>query len=179
MNYKEIRSDFRTALNELWEASNLEENDLIVIGCSTSEILGKHIGKGGSEELGIQICEEFFDFCTDKKINPCFQCCEHLNRGIVISKKIAKERNLTMVNVKPQVHAGGSLATAAYKMFSDPCVVQSIQAQAGIDIGDTLIGMHLKPVAVPFRSSKKNIGDANLVMAYTRLPYIGGPRAIY
>lgn len=181
MNFKQLRYDLRNSLEELWNESNLEENDILVVGCSTSEILGKNIGKGGSEELGIELCNEIFDFCSSKKINPCFQCCEHLNRSLIISKKVAKSRNLTIVNVKPKLDAGGAMATAAYNSFDDPVAVQFIKAEAGIDIGDTLIGMHLKPVVVPVRPSLKDrkLGMANLVMAYTRYPYVGGPRALY
>lgn len=181
MNYDKIVKELRIALDELWEESNLEPNDLIVFGCSTSEILGNHIGSNGSEELGILLCDEIFSFCKSRQIHPCFQCCEHLNRSLIISKTIANIHNFTMVNVKPQIHAGGALATAAYNKFVDPVAVQFVMADAGVDIGDTLIGMHLKPVAVPFRPSipGRKIGMANLVMAYTRLPYVGGPRAIY
>ena len=180
-NYKQLRSDLRTALEELYNAGSFEDDDVLVIGCSTSEVLGKHIGKGGSEELGIELCDEIFNFCNSKKLNPCFQCCEHLNRSLIISKKIAKQRNLTIVNVKPKLDAGGAMATAAYNKFTDPVAVQSIQAECGIDIGDTIIGMHLKPVVVPVRPSlmDRKLGMANLVMAYTRYPYVGGPRAIY
>lgn len=171
----------RVALEELYERSNLEQGDCIVFGCSTSEILGKHIGKGGSKELGEILCDEIFDFCKVHALHPAFQCCEHLNRSLVISKEVAKARGLMQVNVKPQLNAGGALAVAAYQHFETPVMVSHVQAEAGVDIGDTLIGMHLKPVAVPVRPgiTDRKLGEANLVMAFSRLPYVGGPRAIY
>lgn len=179
--FQEYRKDLRMALEELYSKSNLEKDSIIVFGCSTSEILGKHIGKGSSEELGKELCAEIFDFCRTYALQPAFQCCEHLNRSLVVEKETAAKRGLIIVNVKPQLHAGGALALAAYHTFDNVCMVMNIAADAGVDIGDTLIGMHLKAVAVPVRPSLKDrkIGAANLVMAYTRPPYIGGPRAAY
>ena len=84
-----------------------------------------------------------------------------------------------IVNVVPQPKAGGSFATAAYAAFSDPVAVEHIRADAGMDIGDTLIGMHLKEVAVPVRLSVKTVGEAPLVCARTRPKFIGGCRAVY
>ena len=179
--FQEYREKLRLSLEELHEKSKLEADSLIVFGCSTSEILGKHIGKGGSEELGKELCAEIFDFCNAHQLRPAFQCCEHLNRSLVVDMETAKRDRLTRVNVKPQLSAGGALAVAAYNTFENVCMVMNIQADAGVDIGDTIIGMHLRPVVVPVRPSIENrkIGEANLVMAYSRLPYVGGPRAIY
>lgn len=180
-NFHEIAKTLRIALEELLKKSNLEAEDLVVFGCSTSEILGKHIGKGGSEVLGKILCNEIFDFCENHSLHPVFQCCEHLNRSLVMDKQVAKQRGYTLVNVKPQLSAGGALAVAAFQTFEAPAMVAHVQAEAGVDIGDTIIGMHLRPVAVPVRPSisERKLGQANLVMAYSRLPYVGGPRAIY
>ena len=130
-------------------------------------------------QIGEWVAKTVLDFCAEKGFVPIFQCCEHLNRSLVIPLDAAKECGYVRVNAVPQPKAGGSVPAAAWKMLAQPALVMRVQADAGIDIGDTLIGMHLRPVAVPFRGSVRAVGQANLVMAFSRLPYVGGERAVY
>ena len=175
-----ICADLTEAMRYLSEKAALEAGSQLVIGCSTSEICGAQIGKGSSPEIGGFVARTVIRFCGERGLVPCFQCCEHLNRSLVMPKKEAKASGYTLVKAVPQPKAGGSVPAAAWKMLEDPCLVAHIQADAGIDIGDTLIGMHLRPVAVPLRMNElRRIGFANLVMAWSRLPYIGGERARY
>ena len=180
MNKQEITAQVQTALNVVYETGHMEKGDQMVVGCSTSEIAGGRIGKASVPELGEWVAEAVLSFCSDKGIVPIFQCCEHLNRSLVMEKEEAVRHGYTRVSAVPQPKAGGSVPAAAWKMLKNPALVMQVQAEGGIDIGDTLIGMHLKPVAVPVRSDDVDkVGHANLVMAYTRLPYVGGSRAVY
>ena len=179
MNPADIQRDILTALTELAAAGHLETGAQIVVGCSTSEIAGGVIGHASAPEIGEWVASAVIQFCKEGGFIPVFQCCEHLNRSLVMPRAAAKENRYTLVNALPQPKAGGSVPAAAWKMMEQPCLVQFVQADAGIDIGDTLIGMHLRPVAVPFRGTVSQVGKARLVMAYTRLPYIGGQRAVY
>ena len=154
-------------------------NDLFILGCSTSEIAGKPIGKAGSIEIGNQVIQGAMRACEAARVALCVQCCEHLNRALVIPRQIAAARRYERVCAVPHPTAGGSCAVAAWRLFEDPALVEFVQAEAGMDIGDTLIGMHLRPVAVPFRASVSKIEQANVVMAYTRPKFIGGERARY
>ena len=175
-----IKKDLHSALEGLFEVAKLEEGDIFVVGCSTSEILGNKIGSSGSEDCAKVVFETINDFCTKHKVFLAAQCCEHLNRAIVIEKEAYKLHRLdNRVNAVPQIHAGGSFATTAYKGFSDPVVVEDIKADAGIDIGDTFIGMPLRTVAVPVRVAVSKIGCAHLTLARTRRKYVGGERAVY
>jgi len=167
------------ALEEFLPLAKLEPGRILVIGCSTSEVLGQTIGRGSSKELGQELYRVLEAQCRTHKVYPAFQCCEHLNRALVIERAAMEKYNLTEVTVIPVSGAGGSLAAAAYEFLPDPVVVENIQAHAGIDIGDTFIGMHLKPVAIPLRISIKQIGQAHLTLARTRPKLIGGPRAQY
>ena len=181
MNTEEsIRSELREALLYLKEKGNLQPGARVVIGCSTSEVAGGTIGKNSVPELGEVIADEIITVCGETGLVPVFQCCEHLNRCLVMEKAAALEDRLTRVKAIPQPKAGGSVPAAAWKLMKEPALVVSAQCDAGIDIGDTLIGMHLRPVAVPLRCDKvKKIGEAHLVMAWCRLPYVGGSRAVY
>ena len=170
----EIKEQTKAVFDELMEQAKLEEGDILVVGCSSSEIASHKIGSYSSEEIGEAVAQTFLNCCKEKKIYLAAQCCEHLNRAIIIEKAAAKEYRLPMVNVVPKLKAGGSFAA-----LQAPVAVEAIQAHAGIDIGDTLIGMHLRPVAVPVRISTKNIGEAHVVCARTRLKFIGGERASY
>lgn len=176
---EEIKKQLSTALDDLLAVANLHENDILVVGCSTSEVLGEKIGSYGSLDVAAELYEAIAPKLAEKKIFLAAQCCEHLNRAIIIERAAAEKYGFEIVNAVPHAHAGGSFATTVYKMFKEPVTVERIKAHAGIDIGDTLIGMHLKAVAVPVRSSVKKIGEANLVMARTRPKYIGGERAKY
>ena len=175
----EIRSQLETAFDELYSAATPEKGDILVIGCSTSEVLGQKIGTSGSLETATEIFSALKSKADETGLFLACQCCEHLNRAIVVEKSLAKRDRLTIVNAVPHEHAGGSLATAAYRGFEEPVLVEEITAQLGMDIGQTLIGMHLARVAVPVRLSVKKIGEANVVFARTRPKYIGGERAKY
>ena len=175
----EIEQEVRGAVRDLLEVANLEAGDALVIGCSSSEVANMRIGSFSSEEIGKCIAAAILDELDGTGIYMAAQCCEHLNRAIIVEKSYAKENRIPIVNVVPQLKAGGSFATAAYAYMKDPVAIEYIQAQAGIDIGDTLIGMHLAPVAVPVRSEHSMVGGAHVVMARTRAKYIGGIRAGY
>ena len=174
-----IGQDWLEMLKEFHQTVELRAGHILVIGCSTSEVAGEHIGTAGSEQIAEAIYQELDQLRRETGIELAFQCCEHLNRSLVISLSAAKENRYIRVNAIPQPKAGGSVPAAAWKRMEDPCLVMNLQADAGLDIGDTLIGMHLRPVAVPYRGEIKQIGHANLVCAYSRLPYVGGERAVY
>ena len=157
----------------------LKDGAMVVLGCSTSEVMGERIGKGSVPELGGYIAQAMWEACCENLLVPAFQCCEHLNRALVMEREEIYKRNLIQVHAIPQPKAGGSVPAAAWKLLTHPGLAQSVQADAAIDIGGTLVGMHIRPVAVPVRMEMRRIGQANLVMAYSRLPYTGGPRAVY
>ena len=167
------------AFPALQSAGEIAPGGLIVLGCSTSEVAGARIGKGSVPELGEIIARAMLDSCRSRGLDAAFQCCEHLNRAIVMEKRVLRERNLTQVRAIPQPKAGGSVPAAAWRMLEQPALAMNVQADAAIDVGDTLVGMHIRPVAVPLRIGRSRVGQANLVMAYSRLPYIGGSRAVY
>ena len=177
--YQEITDQLAECLRYLKEAGHLRSGAVVVMGCSTSEVAGARIGKGSVPELGEIIARAMLDACHKRGLSAAFQCCEHLNRAIVMEQDALDQRRLMQVRAIPQPKAGGSVPAAAWKMLKSPALAMSVQAEAGIDIGDTLVGMHIRPVAVPLRMDAKKIGEANLVMAYSRLPYIGGSRAVY
>ena len=169
----------RIAAKEIVEIGKLKKGEILVVGCSTSEITGNKIGTQSVPEVAESVCKAIKDVLDEKGIYLAAQCCEHLNRAIIIERELADRLGLDTVNVVPQPKAGGSFATAAYKLFENAVAVECIRADAGLDIGQTLIGMHLKPVAVPVRLSVKAIGDAILTAARTRAKFIGGCRAVY
>ena len=176
---EEIRLTLRQAVDALADAGHIQPGGLIVLGCSTSEVAGARIGKGSVPELGEVIARAMLDACRAHGLEAAFQCCEHLNRAIVMEQRVLKELRLTQVRAIPQPKAGGSVPAAAWKLLDQPALAMAVQADAAIDIGDTLVGMHIRPVAVPLRLDVNHVGHANLVMAYSRLPYIGGSRAVY
>ena len=179
MEPKEIANQVQTAVLQVLNAYPQKENSIFVIGCSSSEVAGGKIGKNSSEEIGKIIFEAAHKILSKKKIFIACQCCEHLNRALVIEEACAEKYNLEQVSVVPWVHGGGSLATAAYHGLKNPVVVEHVKASAGLDIGGTLIGMHLKDVAVPLHPEQKNIGSACVTAAYSRPKLIGGERARY
>ena len=174
-----VKAQLRQVAEELIEKAGLTSGNIVVVGCSSSEILGDNMGTNSSPELGEMVFKALNDVFKEKGIIIAAQCCEHLNRAIIIEEEAAEKYGLEMVNVKPQLKAGGSFSVAAWNNFAAPCAVEKIQAHAGIDIGDTLIGMHLRSVAVPVRTKRNSIGSAHVVCARTRLKFIGGERAIY
>ncbi|OXM86417.1 TIGR01440 family protein [Paenibacillus rigui] len=174
-----LRSQTEQVLRELVQAGRLEAGQLLVIGTSTSEVLGQHIGTSGTEEVARHLFAAVEAVRAEVGFYPAFQCCEHLNRALVVERAAMREYRLEQVSVIPVPRAGGSMASYAYKHLQQACVVETIEAHAGIDIGGTLIGMHLKRVAVPLRPSIRMIGHAPVQMAYTRPKLIGGDRAVY
>lgn len=168
-----------TATRELVKVSGIKKGQVTVVGCSTSEIVGGKIGTKSVPEVAEAVCCAVKRVLDENGVFLAAQCCEHLNRAVIVEREVAERLGLDIVNVVPQPKAGGSFATAAYKLFKEPVAVESIRADAGLDIGQTLIGMHLKPVAVPVRLSVKTIGEAILTAARTRPKFIGGCRAVY
>ena len=166
-------------MTELLNAAHPEPEDIVVVGCSSSEILGEHIGKGSSPEAAKAVLDGLAPVVQSHGLYLAAQCCEHLNRALILEKAAAKKYGYPIVNVVPQPKAGGSFATAVYAYLQAPVAVESIRAACGLDIGGTLIGMHLRPVAVPVRLSLDHIGSAILLCARTRPKYIGGNRAVY
>lgn len=177
--YEQIKTETEKAVRELLEKTNLKKGSIVVVGCSSSEILGEQIGKGSSPETGAVVAEAVLKVLGENGIYLAAQCCEHLNRALVIERAAAEKYMLEEVCVRPMPKAGGSFATAVYDKMDDPVMVEHVKAHAGIDIGCTLIGMHLKDVAVPLRLSVKTIGSALVNAAYTRSKLIGGVRAHY
>ena len=179
MEVKEITAQSRQALLELLETAKLKKGSILVVGCSSSEILGEKIGTNSSMDAAKAVVEGILPVLREKGIYLAAQCCEHLNRALIVEEEAAEKYGLDVVNVMPQPKAGGSFATNVWQSLTHPVAVETIRADAGMDIGATLIGMHLKPVAVPVRISVKQIGCAPLVLARTRPKYIGGQRARY
>ena len=177
--FEQIKEQAERAVRELLEASKLQPGDLLVIGCSSSEIMGERIGKGSSMEAAQAVYEGIAPVLEEKGILLAAQCCEHLNRALIVERSTAEKFGYEPVNVRPWAHAGGSFATTVWEHMEQPAAVEHIRAHAGMDIGDTLIGMHLREVAVPVRLSIRKIGAASLVCARTRPKFVGGERARY
>ena len=179
MELSELTAQARKATEELLEAAHLETGDIFVVGCSSSEIRGGRIGHDSSMEVAAAVLAGVLPPLQEQGVYLAAQCCEHLNRALIVEREYALAHGLEIVCVKPQPKAGGSFATTAYENFRDPVAVEEVSAAAGIDIGGTLIGMHLKRVAVPVRLSVKTIGKAAILCARTRPKFIGGSRAVY
>lgn len=167
------------AVTELLSVAELKPGQILVVGCSTSEVRGEKIGSAGSDEVAGAILSALTWCCAEKDVFLAVQCCEHLNRALVMERPAAERYGFEEVGVVPVPKAGGALAARAMRQFIDPVVVESIEAHAGLDIGLTLIGMHLKRVAVPVRLQEKQIGQALITAARTRPRLIGGARAVY
>ncbi len=174
-----IEAQTRQAVTELLDTAHLQAGDLFVIGCSSSEITGGSIGKHSSMEAAAAVYRGAAPVLAERGIYLAAQCCEHLNRALILEREAARRFGYEQVCVLPQPHAGGSWATTCWQNFTDPVAVEEIRADAGLDIGGTLIGMHLKRVAVPVRLSLDHIGSALLLCARTRPKLIGGIRAHY
>ena len=178
-NFEQITAQARTAARELLDAAGLSPGDIFVVGCSSSEMLGGHIGKASSQEAAEAVFSGIYPLLRERDVYLAAQCCEHLNRALVIEQECAQRYGYEPVCVVPQPKAGGSFATQAWQTFARPAAVERIRAHAGLDVGGTLIGMHLREVAVPVRLSLDHIGQAILLCARTRPKFIGGSRAVY
>ncbi|RAL23324.1 TIGR01440 family protein [Thermoflavimicrobium daqui] len=179
MNSEELTHEIYTVIHDLIQAMPLNNRHLLVFGVSTSEVAGQRIGSAGSDEIAQALFHGIKQAQTKFGFQIAFQCCEHLNRAVVVERKTAEYFGYTEVAAIPVPHAGGAMASYAYKHLEQSVLVEEVHADAGIDIGDTLIGMHLKPVAVPVRPSIRQVGAAHVTMAKTRPKLIGGARAVY
>ncbi|MDO5717432.1 MAG: TIGR01440 family protein [Tissierellia bacterium] len=175
----EIRIKTEEAIKELVEIAEMRENDIFVIGASTSEIQGSRIGKNSNIEIGEAVIETALSVLRPMGIYLAVQGCEHINRALVIEREAAERYGFEEVTVKPALHAGGACSLSAYKMANDPVMIEHIVAKAGLDIGDTSIGMHIKFVQIPVRLKVKEIGQAHISALKSRPKLIGGPRADY
>ena len=174
-----IKTDAMTAVKELCETAKPQKGDIFIIGCSSSEVLGEKIGTNSSLDVANALFEGIYPVLKESGVYMAVQCCEHLNRAVILEAEAAEKYGYDAVNVVPQPKAGGSFATVTYQNMKKPVAVEKISASLGIDIGLTMIGMHLKSVAVPVRLSIKKIGNAPIVCARTRPKFIGGVRATY
>ena len=177
--YEKIVEQSKKMIEEFLSVAPMKEGEILVIGCSSSEIVGETIGKGSDFNAAKAVYEGIAPILRESGIFLAAQCCEHLNRALVVERECAEKYGLEIVCVVPKAKAGGSFATTAYENFENPVVVEAVKAHAGVDIGSTFIGMHLRQVAVPVRLSMKALGKANVTFARTRPKYIGGPRAQY
>ena len=179
LSEKELKDQLTEIVNDILAEAHLKKGDLFVLGCSTSEVVGGHIGKNSSAEVGQWIIRTLKELLDPKEIALAVQGCEHLNRALVVERTVAEAKNFEIVSVVPALHAGGACSVAAFDQFNDPVEVEHVVGQAGIDIGDTSIGMHIKHVQVPVRPRLKTLGQAHVTALRTRPKYIGGPRANY
>ncbi|RBP04795.1 TIGR01440 family protein [Rossellomorea aquimaris] len=179
MEIAQMKEELQTILQEFSKQVPMKKGQVFVVGCSTSEVMGERIGTSGTIEVAEMIFDELKGWADSIGVSLAFQCCEHLNRAIVLERDAAERKGLDEVTVIPVRKAGGAMATQAYHSFKDPVMVEHIKGDAGIDIGDTFIGMHLKHVAVPIRVSQKSLGEAHITLAKTRPKLIGGVRAVY
>ncbi len=177
--YEEISHAAGEAIRELLDVSGVLAGSTVVVGCSSSEIIGQKIGSHSNKEVAQAVLDGILPLLKQRKVHLAAQCCEHLNRALVVEKQWALQNGAEVVAAKPQPKAGGSFASCTYTAFEEPVLIEQIQADAGLDIGLTMIGMHLKAVAVPLRLTVTHIGEAMITAAYTRPKYIGGARACY
>lgn len=177
--YEQMREQAKNAICELLAEAQPRSGQVVVIGCSSSEIMGKKIGKASTPEVAEVVLGEILSVLRDKGLHLAAQCCEHLNRALVVERETAEKFGYELVAAVPKPKAGGSFATATYLAFDDPVLVEHISAAAGLDIGCTMIGMHLRDVAVPLRLENNRVGEALVLAAKTRPKYIGGERAQY
>ena len=176
---EQVERESAQAARQLAEAAHLRRGQIVVIGCSTSEVVGRQVGSWSTPEVADAIFRGLNSVFAPMGVYMAAQCCEHLNRALILEEEAAERYGYEQVNVVPQPKAGGSFATAAYHSFTHPAAVEHIRAAAGMDIGDTLIGMHLQEVAVPVRIEQRQIGAARVICARTRLKFTGGARAVY
>lgn len=178
--YDTLKKEAAQAAREILEKARIKPGDILVVGCSSSEAGGKRIGTDSNEDLGQAIFSGIFEEARKAGVYLAAQCCEHLNRALVVEGAAARAYALTRVNAVPQKKAGGAFATAAYHAFEEAVLVEELHcAKAGLDIGDTFIGMHMDKVCVPVRLSTDRLGQAHLSACRTRPKYVGGERALY
>lgn len=180
--YESINEQTKAVMEELIAAADtLRPGDILVVGCSTSEVMGKCIGTASSEVAAKAIMDAVYPVIREKGLYLAVQCCEHLNRSLVVERECLDRYHLQEVWVRPHLHAGGAFAMQALERFSEPVMAEDLRgrASAGIDIGGTLIGMHMHPVVVPVHAKQRSIGCAHVNVARTRPKYVGGPRAQY
>ena len=179
MEKETLQKELTVIVNDVLKAAKLKKGNVFVLGCTTSEIVGGQIGKNSSQEVGQWVIETMKSILDPLGIYLGVQGCEHINRALVVERELAEAKGWEIVSVKPALHAGGACSVAAFEQFTDPVEVEHILAQAGVDIGDTSIGMHVKHVQVPVRPSVKELGGAHVTALRSRPKYIGGPRAMY
>ena len=179
MSTEQIKAQASLAVEQLLDAANVKAGQILVVGCSSSEIAGGSIGHASAPEVANAVYEAITSACKARGLYLAAQCCEHLNRALIVERACAEQYGLEEVCVIPQPKAGGSFATAAWAGMEQPCAVESIKAHVGMDIGGTLIGMHLRSVAVPVRIMQSTIGQASVLCARTRPKFVGGSRAVY
>lgn len=179
MEINQLTTQLSQIMDDIIEKANLVADDIFVLGCSTSEIMGHQIGKFSNAEVGKLVVQIILEKLTPLNVHLAVQGCEHLNRSLVIESSVAKAYHLEEVWVKPSLDAGGAASVAAFELMNEPIEVMSVQAKAGIDIGDTFIGMHIRYVQVPIRPSIKELGFAHVTAVTSRPRYVGGPRAKY
>ena len=175
----EITKQANLAIKELLQTAKLKKGDVFIVGCSSSEICGSRLGTNSSLETAQAGFKGIYPILEEQGVFLAAQCCEHLNRVLIIEEAAAQANGFTIVNAIPQPKAGGSFATTAYQNFVHPVAVEQVAAAAGMDIGGVLIGMHLRPTVVPVRLSIRKIGQAPLICARTRPKFVGGERAVY
>lgn len=179
MNRESLKTETQSLITEILDMAQTPKGQIFVLGLSSSEVLGGHIGKSSSQEVGEVIVKAILEVLDPRGIFLAVQGCEHLNRALVVEREVAEQFNLEVVNVLPSLHAGGSGQLAAFKYMCDPVEVEELVAHTGVDIGDTAIGMHIKRVQVPLRPSNRSLGQAHVTALTTRPKLIGGARALY
>lgn len=179
LDLNKIEKDLDSIMKDVLEKANLKDGDLFVLGCSTSEVVGGKIGKDSNLDVGKIIIKTILANLSPEGINLAVQGCEHINRSLVVERSVAEHNGFEIVSVVPALHAGGAASIQAFKQFNDPVEVEHVTAQAGLDIGDTFIGMHVKFVQVPVRPTIQTLGSAHVTALRSRPRYVGGPRANY
>ena len=112
-----LRQQGFDAAREILEAGDLKAGQLFVVGCSTSEVCGGRIGTASSPDAAKAVFEGIWQAARERGVYLAAQCCEHLNRALILEREAAERYGYEEVNVVPQPKAGGSFATAAYAAF--------------------------------------------------------------
>lgn len=179
MNVEQLARETQAITRDILEKSAIVTGQVFVLGLSSSEVAGGLIGKNSNAEIGRIIVQAVLEETKKRGLYLAVQGCEHVNRALVVEKEYAERKDLEIVNVLPSLHAGGSGQVAAFELMSDPVEVEEIVAHAGLDIGDTAIGMHVKRVQVPLVPFQRELGGAHVTALASRPKLIGGARAHY